>query len=329
MRSSTVRRRTIVSLTAASLAVLPSCRPGDATTAVGTLEVTQVDLAPLVPARVIRVLVDEGDPIRPGDTVAVLSQAGLPDQVAEANARLAAAEAQLLEHERGSRPEEITKAEQDLAGATAFAEQMRLDVVRARTLASTQVISRQQLEQAEARYTEATARKSALAEQLALVREGARPEKRAAARAEVARARAARDGVQATVGDLVLVSPVSGVVLVRAAEPGEVLPAGVPAITVGDELRPWVRVYVGQGVLPTLKLGDTVMAELDDFPDRAFPGEIVALATKAEFTPRVALTERERADLLFGVKVQFVDTTAMLKPGVPVTVSFRGSRTAD
>jgi len=305
------------------LALLPACRLSDSPEAVGTLEVTPVDLAPLVPARVIRVLVDEGDPVSPGDTVAVLSQAGLPDQVAEANARVAAAEAQLLELERGSRPEEITKAEQDLAGATAFADQMRADVTRARTLAATQVISRQQLEQAEARAQEAEARRSALAEQLALVREGARQERRAAARAEVARARAARDAVVATVGDLVLIAPVAGVVLVRSAEPGEVIPASVPAITIGDEKRPWVRVYVGQEVLPTLTLGDTVVAVLDAFPDREFPGEIVALATKAEYTPRVALTERERADLLFGVKVQFTDTTTMLKPGVPVTVKFK------
>jgi HlyD family secretion protein len=305
------------------LALLPSCRLADAHEAVGTLEVTQVDLAPIVPARVIRILVDEGDPVHPGDTVAVLSQAGLPDQVAEANARVAAAEAQLLELERGSRPEEITKAEQDLAGASAFADQMQSDAVRARTLASTQVISRQQLEQAEARSHEAVARRNALAQQLTLVREGARSERRAAARAEVARARAARDGVQATVGDLVLVSPVSGVVLVRSAEPGEVIPAGVPAISVGDEFRPWVRVYVGQEVLPTLKLGDTVTAILDAFPDHPFSGEIIALATRAEFTPRVALTEKERADLLFGVKVQFVDSSAMLKPGIPVTVKFR------
>lgn len=310
------------------LAAVTACG-GEGREAVGTLELTQVDLAPIVPARVIRVLVDEGDKVHPGDTVAVLSQAGLPDQVAEANARVAAAEAQLLELERGSRPEEITKAEQDLAGAAAFADQMQSDVVRQRTLASTQIISRQQLEQAEARAHEAVARRNALAEQLALVREGARQEKRAAARAEVARARAARDGIVAHVGDLVLLSPVSGVVLVRSAEPGEVIPAGVPAISVGDEFRPWVRVYVGQEVLPTLTLGDTVTALLDAFPDRPFSGEIIALATKAEFTPRVALTEKERADLLFGVKVQFVDSTAMLKPGVPVTVRFRGLGTGD
>ncbi len=304
------------------LAVLPSCRLADSPEAVGTLELTSVDLAPMVPARVVRMLVDEGDLVRAGDTVAILTQAGIHDQVAEATARVSAAEARLLELERGSRPEEITKAEQDLAAAAALAEQMRADVTRARTLASTQVISRQQLEQAEARAQEAEARRNGMAEQLALVREGARAEKRAAARAEVAQARAARDRIVSTVGDLVLITPISGTVLVRTAEPDEVLATGVPAITVGDATRPWVRVYVGQKVLPTLHVGDTATAYFDDFPDHPFQGEIVSLAPRAEFTPRVALTERERADLLFGVKIQFVDSTRMLKPGIPVTVHF-------
>jgi HlyD family secretion protein len=49
-------------------------------------------------------------------------------------------------------------------------------------------------------------------------------------------------------------------------------------------------------------------------------GEVVAINSKAEFTPRVALTEDERADLLFGVKVAFRDSTGALKPGLPITV---------
>ena len=51
-------------------------------------------------------------------------------------------------------------------------------------------------------------------------------------------------------------------------------------------------------------------------------GAPVAIATRAEFTPRVALTEKERADLLFGVKVELTDTASVAKPGLPVTVSF-------
>jgi membrane fusion protein YbhG len=315
-------RRSPLLLSALLLAVLPSCTSGSAHEAVGSLEVTAIDLAPMVPARVVRVLVEEGATVRAGDTVAVLTQAGLRDQVSEARARVTSAEAMVQELERGARPEEIVKAEQDLAAATALATNAAADLARARTLAANNVIAKQQLDQAEARSAEAEARRSSLEQALRLVREGARSERRAAARADLARARAALGAIEANVGDLVLITPIAGTVLVRAAEPGEVLPAGVAAVSIGDVSRPWVRVYVGQDLLPTLHVGDTVEAHLDAFPDSTFHGHIAALATKAEYTPRVALTERERADLLFGVKIQFEAGSPMLKPGIPVTVTF-------
>lgn len=324
---SSLPRRLAVSLPSLSLgtclAVLSACGPSAPPSAVGSLELTATDLGPMVPARVVHVLVEEGQAVRAGDTVAVLTQAGLRDQVSEARARVLAAEATVQELERGSRPEEIAKAEQELAAATALATNAAADLARARTLAANNVIARQQLDQAEAKAAEAEARQSALQQTLRLVKEGARAERRAAARADLARARAALSVTEASVGDLVLISPVNGTVLVRAAEPGEVIGAGSSAISIGDVSRPWVRVYVGQGVLPTLHEGDTVEARLDAFPDSVFYGRIVALATKAEYTPRVALTERERADLLFGVKIQFEDRRGMLKAGVPVTVSFK------
>jgi HlyD family secretion protein len=305
-----------------AVVVLGACDNGASHEAVGTLEITPVDLAPLVPARVVRVLVEEGERVAAGDTVAILTQAGLRDQVSEARARVASAEATVQELDRGSRPEEIAKAEQDLAAATALANNAAADLNRARALAANNVISPQQLDDAESRSIEATARKGALQQALTLVREGARAERRAASRAELSRARAALAAMEASVGDLVLIAPMAGTVLVRAAEPGEVLPAGSPAITLGDVSRPWVRVYVGQELMPLLTLGDTVEASLDPYPDSVFIGRIIALATSAEYTPRVALTERERADLLFGVKVEF-DGVPMLKPGLPVTVRFR------
>jgi HlyD family secretion protein len=56
-------------------------------------------------------------------------------------------------------------------------------------------------------------------------------------------------------------------------------------------------------------------------PARSFSGRVVAINSKAEFTPRVALTEDERADLMFGVKIEFQDSSGALKPGLPVTVT--------
>lgn len=316
----------------AAVVAVAACHRADSPSAVGTLEITPIDLAPMVPARVVRVKVQEGQQVHAGDTVAVLTQAGLNDQVGEARARVASAQAQVDELDRGSRPEEIAKAEQDLTAAQAITTNAAADLERARTLAANNVIPRQQLDQAESRAAEAAARQTALEQSLRLVREGARPERKTAARADLARARAALAAMEANVGDLVLVSPIAGTVLVRAAEPGEVIPAGTPAITIGDVSRPWVRVYVGEQLLPLLHLGESVTARLDAFPDSAFTGRIVALATRAEYTPRVALTETERADLLFGVKIEFAGRVGMLKPGIPVTVTFdvasRGSRVA-
>jgi HlyD family secretion protein len=95
-----------------------------------------------------------------------------------------------------------------------------------------------------------------------------------------------------------------------------------PAITLGDVSHPWVRVYVNELVLPTIRIGDSIDAVLDGLPGRTFPGRVVAINPRAEYTPRVALTEKERADLMFGVKVAFTDSSGALKAGLPVTVKF-------
>jgi len=120
--------------------------------------------------------------------------------------------------------------------------------------------------------------------------------------------------------DLVLLAPVAGTITNRTAEPGEMLTPGQRAMTLAQTGRQTVRVFVGQTALSRVALGQVVHARLDAWPGREFTGHVVALSSKAEFTPRVALTENERADLLFGVKVEFADETGMLKAGLPVTV---------
>ena len=107
----------------------------------------------------------------------------------------------------------------------------------------------------------------------------------------------------------------SGTVLSRHVEPGEVLSPGISGMTIGDETRPYVRIYVNQVAFPQVHLGDTASVVLDAMPDHPFKGTVVALADRAEFTPRVALTRDERADLMFGVKVQLVDPTTTLEGG--------------
>jgi HlyD family secretion protein len=182
-------------------------------------------------------------------------------------------------------------------------------------------VSRQQLDAATAAAEAAEARRAAAAEALGLLRAGTRPDQIRAAGAEVATARAALGAVEAQLGDLVLVAPGEGVVLGRYAEPGEVIAAGTPVLTLGHTGRPFVRVYLPARQLAAVRLGQRAAVALDGTPGRRFDGAVVAINPRAEFTPRVALSEEERADLLFGVKVAIDDTTGAVKPGMPATVS--------
>lgn len=315
-----LRRRITRSLLVVCGAVLMGCEGApDTETAVGTLEMVEIDVGPLQPARAVRVLVQEGDVVQIGDTLVVFSTPTLASSQAQAEARAAAAEQMARELARGSRPAEVLRAEAESRVAEADAERTAADLARLEPLAARGDISRAALDAARAASRVAAGRRDAAVEALRLMREGARPERRQAAVADARGAQAAADGWRATADDLVLLSPVQGVVSSRNVEPGEVVTAGQSAITVGQPTRPWARIYVSQQVLPRLRSGDTLSARLDG-DTTTFRGRISAIASKAEFTPRVALTDQERADLLFGVKVEFSDTTHRLRAGVPITV---------
>lgn len=289
----------------------------------GTLEFTTVDVAPTVAARVERVFVEEGASVRAGDTLAVLTQPALAANIARERARAEAAVATLVELERGTRSTEMRRAEAELAAVEADAVRASDDLRRLEPLAAQEMVTPQQLRTARSAAEAAEARRDALRAALEQLREGTRAERVAAARAEVAASRAGVAGLEAVAADLVLVAPIDGVVLTRAAEPGEVVPAAQAAFSLGDVRRPWVRVYVGPGALATLQVGTMVEGVVEGARDRRFTGRVASLATAAEFTPRVALTERERRDLLFAVRIAFDDTTGTLKAGLPVTVRRR------
>ena len=299
-----------------------ACRAksSDSIEATGSLELTEVDVAPLVPARVVKVLRDEGDRVRAGDTLLTLTQSTLPSEIVGQQAAVARAEAQLRDLRAGARPAEIAQAEAQANAAAADATRAAQDLERLTPLAANGTVSAQQLDASRASARSAAERRDAARETVRLLRAGARPEQIRAAEASLAAARAALAAAQQQATDLVLLAPIGGTVLSRNTEPGEVLPAGASGMTLGDPTRPYVRIYVDENAFPRIHVGDTVRVLLDAFPDRPFRGDVVAVSDRAEFTPRVALTKDERADLMFGVKIQLVDTSSMLKAGLPVTV---------
>jgi HlyD family secretion protein len=269
--------------------IVAGCGGSDDTLTVsGTVEIREVQLAPLAAGRLARLLKDEGDSVRAGDTIAVVEQPGLDALIRERRARATAV---------GQRSAEVGAA---LADSVRAAE----DLVRATRLRERQVISAQQYDQLRAAAAGAAAR-------LAAVRAGP---------AETRAAEAALSATLAIEDQLTLIAPAPGIVLTRYADPGEALMAGTPVVSLGLVQDPWIRAYVGERYLTRIGRGQAVTVRVDG-SDRGFNGKITEIAPRAEFTPRAALTERERADLVFAIKVKVDDDReGRLKPGLPVTL---------
>ena len=290
-------------------------------TADGTIELTQVDLAPFVSGRVVAVRVDEGGSVHRGDTLVILAQSALPADIDQRRSRVVSAEARLRDLQAGARPAEVERAEADLRSATAEADRAERERARLEPLVAAATISRSQYDAAVTAARAAAARRDAAAEAVHLLRQGARPAQVAGAQAEVETARGALAAGRATEGDLVLIAPLDATVLGRYVEPGEIVGAGQVAITLGDTRRPWVRVYLSAPAVPFVRVGQAARVTVQGLGDRFAPARVATVATQAEFTPRVALTDKERADLLFGVKLDIQDTTGTFKPGLPATVT--------
>jgi HlyD family secretion protein len=271
---------------AASLALAACTTERGTLTVAGTVEIRELRLAPLAAGRLVRLLKDEGDTVRRGDTVAVLEQPGLEALIDQRRAQAEAATA---------RTAEIQAAEAD-------SERAANDLARARPLRASGVLAPQQFEALQSAAAAAAAR-------LQAVRGAVRESQ--AARAGLAAIEAVRD-------QLTLVAPEDGIVLTRFADRGEAVTAGMPVVSIGLVARAWIRAYVGERFLARLAVGQPVAVRTDAYPDSAFSGRIVEISPRAEFTPRAALTERERADLVFAIKVWVDDPHGRLKAGLPV-----------
>jgi HlyD family secretion protein len=292
----------------------------DAIIAQGTIEVEETDIVPTVQGRISRIWVEEGRQVRAGDTLVSLRSSTLPDDLHEREARVARAEAEVRDLERGSRPEEIARAEAELRSAIAEDARAAKEWERMKALAAGNVVSQQDADNARAAADDARSKREAREQSLQLLREGATREAREAARSRLAEAKAFLAQGRATDGELTLVAPVDGVVLPLYYRVGEVVEEGDPVMTTADVSHPWVRVFVNQRDVPSLKLGGAVEAVVDGARKQPISGRIVAINHEAEYTPRVALTTEERADLMFGIKVALSSADGAARAGLPATV---------
>ena len=174
--------------------------------------------------------------------------------------------------------------------------------------------ARAQVRQAEAALRTARAGEETLAQRRADV---------AAAAAQVAQAEAGVRLLLTQQQNLIVTSPIDGVVIAKHASAGEIVAAGAPILTVADLDAVWVRLFIPLPHLGKVGLGQRVEVQTDAFPDRTFTGTVTEIAQRAEFTPKNVQTQEERVKLVFAVKVTIPNPGHLLKPGMPADAVIR------
>lgn len=266
----------------------------------------------------------------------------------ERGADQAVVEARLEELRNGSRPEEIEEVKAAVASAEAEFDRARRDWDRAERLYKDDDISTAQYDQYRSRREAAEAALTQARQRQALALAGPRREQIEAAAAQVERARAAVRAaennrlevrkreqelplrraeigraaanlalIDTQIADTVAVSPVDGVVLVKSAEPGEILPAGTPVLSIGDIEHPWLRAYIGETDYGRVKLGTRARVTTDSYPGKTYEGRVSFISSQAEFTPKQIQTREERVKLVYRIKIDLTNPNQELKSNMP------------
>ena len=114
-----------------------------------------------------------------------------------------------------------------------------------------------------------------------------------------------------------LTTPVSGAVLVKAAELGEVVLPGAPVATVAAIDEVWLKGYVSEKDLGRVKLGQPAEITTDTFPGKTYSGVVTFISSRAEFTPKNVQTKEERVKQVYRVKITIPNPDQELKIGMP------------
>jgi len=265
---------------------------------VGVLEGKSVKVSALVAGRLERLLVDTGDRVAKGDTLAIMDTLELSLQRQQLMAAREEAQIQL----RIAR-QQLQQAAKDLQYAKTQYERIRL-------LYEQNTVPQQKLDEAENRLNR--------------VRTGY-----ANARNQVARLEAAlrRIGVQLKtvqkkLNDAVILSPSDGVIASRYFETGEAVAPFQPVVEVLylDEME--IRVYIAEPDLPAVRLGQKAEIRIDG-RDEPFTGTVVWISPRAEFSPKTILTPSTRTSLVYAVKIRVPNRQGILKHGMPAEVVLR------
>ncbi|NPV73639.1 MAG: HlyD family efflux transporter periplasmic adaptor subunit [Pelotomaculum sp.] len=288
--------------------------------ATGTIEATQVELRAKLSGTLQKLSVNSGDQVKKDQVVGQIYRSDLIAQKERDALGVLKARAQLADLVSGAREQEIKEAEIAVSTAQINYDRAGEDYNRAMALFQEKAISESEMEKAEAALKQSRNQMESAKARLSLLLAGSRPEQVEAARAELERSIAVLKASEALLEDTKIICPIDGTVLTRNFEEGEYVQAGASVATVANLNDMWIKVYIPTDDLPKIRLGQQVRFTVSGSP-AVYTGIIEEIASRGEFTPKIIQTKKERANIVYAVKIRVNNEGGVLKPGMPADVT--------
>ena len=286
----------------------------------GEVEVTEYRVSSKVPGRILELRFKEGDYVKVGDTLAIIDAPELRAKAQQAQSAEAAAAAVSAKAEHGARIQQIQGAYQVWQQALAGAEIAKKSYDRVQRLFNEGVMTAQKRDEAYAQYKAMEAQANAAKSQYELAKAGARQEDKAAAQAQVNRARGAIAEVKSYINETVQVAQMEGEVSSVYPKVGELVGTGSPIMSIAVMSDMWGTFNVREDQLKGMKVGDEVTAFSPAF-NKDFRLKVYSIKDQGTYAIWKATKSTGQYDLkTFEVKARPVDKFDGLRPGMSLII---------
>lgn len=270
--------------------------------AYGNFEITEVTVASQVNGQVMSLLIDEGQQVKKGDTLAIIDTVSLKiktdqilKQIESVQSKLSSLEAQ-----------ENVYVQQK--------ETLVIDRDRMVNLLKGGAGTQKQLDDLNGAIKLAQRQQEAVRAQKSSVS------------AEVSVLKVQLEDVKLAIDRSYITAPIDGVILTKLVEAGGYAMVGKGLFQMANIAELFLRCYVSEPQLPFVKIGDSVDIAVDKNEALAkFPAVITWVSDKAEFTPKTIQTKEERVNLVYAVKVKVENKKGELKAGMPGELYLRNN----
>jgi len=304
----------------AMLCLLAGCRRPNPDQVQGYVEGEYVYVASPLAGELNMLHVRRGTQVKMGDPLFTLESEPEETARAEAQQRLAQAQANLEDAKKGKRPSEIEAIEALLRQAQAALALSEEELARQEKLFSSGATTPQALDRARAARDQDRQRVAQLEADLKTAQLGARSDQIVAAEANVRALEAVLARAEWNLSQKRQVAPQAGLVFDTLYREGEWIAAGRPVVVLLPPGNIKVRAFVPQTRIGDVRVGDSVQVSVDGVPE-PFVGKVSFISPQAEYTPPVIYSRQSRAKLVFMIEAVFdPNTAASLHPGQPVDV---------